>query len=267
MYPKKERPSLPLWQALAWIFVSTLLFSGLPTLGVFYFHLIQENRQQDPAYSLQWIEPICEGGEELPPAYLAEQMGVAAPGLMNLYALSPHSLEEKLMRGPWIQRAKVSRIPPDGVQVTYTASTPLWALEDFSGVLLSAEGTFLPRREGQGAGLPHLFVGGEERGPPSFGSPLSPFMWQTAQQLLQLFGNWEVERVDLSALEERSNGRREIRLQLQGEGLPLLLRLHPDHLLSAAERLQRLLPLMKERGSQGGVVDLRLEQLAFLSEF
>jgi cell division septal protein FtsQ len=247
--------TLSLRSALLWVAFSTLIVSG----GGFAIWWGQQRVHQARLHDLQTRVAFIAQPGPLPTEYLAEILTLDREAAPSLYALSPAKAEESLRGSPWITSAHVRRRPPNTLEIDYAIVEPVARCGhdprfglDKTGRLFPLEPYFHAAEFPQLFGLDHL------------SAALS--LIDRAREL-----TIPLRAVDFSRLEAQTMGRREIVLELAEES-PILLRLPVKNYLEALPRyllLRRrvITDLRRKRvdGRYTAVVDLRLENLAYLS--
>jgi len=291
-------------QALFFLIGSTLctllLFFSVRTL----WNRSSTSRQNDPAYRITALVQTSSEKEPLKTAYLAELLGLSINNPANLYAFDIRAAEKKLLASPLIQKAKVSRRPPNALYIDYEVRRPVAILADYQNVAIDREGYLFPLAPFfSPKELPEIYLG-----IPSFGEPEDSFgrsggRWQTplknrylnlAFEVLQTLqgSSWSegirIKRIDVSNAYAPTLGVREIVLLTEEELLftqngrsvrctfPKILRLaskeYAQQLFNffayrkqMMEDYRKQLTSLPENGRFAPrIVDLRIPQLAFV---
>ena len=287
---------LSLKAALSWVLLSTLLVSGCAGGALWYYHYLQHLRFQDPRYQIVAIWQTSTDQEALKTTYLAELMHLSLDRPTNLYRFHAKEAQKNLMKSPVIQHATVRKIKPGMVAVTYKMRQPVGFLKDFTNAAVDEQGVifpfkpfFTPKR------LPEIYLGVQEGkldsvldwGMSLQNSEERAERWSLAKQVLQSVQTavpqreWAVQRVDVSLAFSGSEGQRQIVVVLEQQGLVAeenllivhMLRLPVEEYRQGIAKYLRLRKhweqqeaLAQEQKKGSLIIDLRLEQLAFLQK-
>lgn len=257
---------LPLWNALLRIFLTTLLLSGTSYIGWWMWEHHLEKRLTDPRYELQALRVLASPEDHLPSSLLAHWLDLSPHA--NLYSYDCHALATQLFRQPLIAHAVVQRDPPHRLLVEYSLRKPIARLAEVPQVGLDEEGILIPLiGKWIEAPLPSIFIGLPPSSLPPWEqpSPLAPR--KEGARLLKLIQTTSLGehllRIDSSAIDAPSKGRRQLLLILEESWGVTLIRLMPETIKDGIKRYLALRSLLEEMGTPQ-VVDLRLDQLAYL---
>ncbi len=237
---------IPLSRALVFIFLSVIVISGPAFLGLLYYQSLLKSRSEDSRYLVRTILP---SNSTLPADYLSELLELP----FNLYKFKRQELERKLLASPLIREARVKKILPNKLGIHYKARNPLALLGDYENMAVDKDGYLFPCRPFfNPQELPVIYLGDVTN------NPIQNASFHTAKKLLKILSKWHICHIDLTKVNERSLGKREIVVLLENE---IYLRLTPENY---AEELANFQLLQKNRTLKNAVVDLRLADLAFL---
>lgn len=131
-------------QAVLIIILFTLLLSGTTGVVLFYHVIEQNNRSQDPAYTISAVVQKAMGRNVLPTAALIEMLNLSKDHPMNLYAFHVKSAAEKLVEKGIFKRINISKVIPDTLLIEYSLRDPIAYLEDYTNTALDVEGAIFP---------------------------------------------------------------------------------------------------------------------------
>lgn len=208
---------MKLRQAIQWILLSVLLFTGMPALGLLYYHYVKAQRANDPKYQIVALVQTCSQKEPLKTAYLAELLDLSVDQPTNLFRFNSNDAKRTLLSCPLIKEATVKRISPGTVYVDYQLRDPLatlgeWtnAAIDDNGVIFPIKPFFTPKK------LPELILGFRQAEIPLWGKTIDSRRVDLAIDLIVLLNEKccnayrSVAKVDVSKAYARSYGQREI---------------------------------------------------------
>lgn len=130
-------------QAIAFIFLMTILVSGTALAASVYHKYQIKSRQKNPKYYVKKIVQKTEG-PSLDSMYIAEILGLSIDMPTNIYQLHPEYAKAYLEKSPVILEAKVQKILPDTVEVNYRTPLPIAYLFDITNTAISPEGYLFP---------------------------------------------------------------------------------------------------------------------------
>lgn len=256
---------LPLSRAWTLIFIWTLMVSGSVTLTWLYYLQWKQNRGMDPHYTLRYLKQSGPGAGLLPSEYLAELCALSQDEPSNYYLHNLKAAEKRLQDSPLIVRATLKRIYPDTLEVWLELPRPVAILANWSGVLVTREGTFFPAIEGwDWKDLPLVRLSGEDR--PEWKMKTDDPTWDVARLLMDLLDDprfpLRPKVIDVSQVFAESCGREELVLEVEDEGYRRCLRLDPKNL---GQNLGDYLVLREHfQGKKYRTVDLRLAGQALI---
>lgn len=272
---------LPLSRAFLRIFISILLFSGIPLMGWLYYLNRRERHLGDEQYRIVALMQKVSQGEVLKTVYLAELLDLSLDQPANLYQFNLREAERKLQSNPLIKRAKVKKILPGTLYIDYEVRIPVAYLGDFTNTALDEEGVLFPFRPFfTPKCLPVLYLGREKEGQYSWGNCLKEIpSLQLAWSILRQFEQLQekkiyIKQLDVSHAFADSEGKRQVVVVLEERpknwesvpGRTFFLRLNADHYEQGLVNFQTLQPtLLNEFAlSRQTVIDLRIPKLAFI---
>lgn len=250
---------LTLLQSLIWIFSSILLISG-PCFGGFYlyrkFHLIRKNH---PEYRLKSIITP----NKIHPDFFCEVLHLDKTKKVSLYSFDIERAKEAFLCHPVIKDVFIQRHPPSSLYIDCEFRNPIGVLLDFENTLIDEEGYVFPFKPFYKKNhLPEIYLGVKEFGKEvQYSQPINSIKWQFALEIMRILHaepfkkNYQIDRVDVSNLEAKSYGRKEIVLMLKEKKLfesigkkidctfPLTLRFHPK---TYQQQLRNFLALREE---------------------
>ncbi len=253
---------LPFVQALAWIILSTLFISGGGGKAIRFYVKNHHLKSTHPSFYLSRILQTGPQKEALKTNYLAELMQISASSPTPLAKFNPDLARKRILGSPVVKQAVVKRIEPDTIYVDYTVYQPVAMLADFTNTALSEEGIafplypfFTPKQ------LPEIYLGINQV---RWKSVLEDRRLDLALHLLRLSEKLpcKIHWIDVSKVFSSRLAEREIVVEVEEGERRLFLRLNPksfDKALGNYLELRKTLPL------EVGVIDLRLENLGFLS--
>lgn len=283
----KKSDQLPLSRALVGIFLSTLLISGVSWMGWLYYIQLKEARRQDNQYKVIAIAQSCSSKECLKTVYLAELLGLSIDYPVNLYQIDTRAAENKLLGSTLVKDVSIKKIRPGTLFVEYTMRKPMAFLGDYSNTAIDQEGYlfpfspfFTPKK------LPFIYLGLDEVkkkwGDKFIGNP----EMQLAIEVLTIIqegikpGHTNINLIDVSQAFSESYGLREIVVLVEeffdeGKIEQYYLRLNPKEFknqLANYKILRKHLNQVastessKAKENKPGIIDLRIDHLAFLKK-
>ncbi|QVL58252.1 MAG: hypothetical protein KFB93_04005 [Simkaniaceae bacterium] len=234
-----------------------LVCFALLCIGSFYFTLSyfeQRKPLKTPIRIIAQTGPIKEG---LKTDYLAEILDLS---INDPKYLDVDEVEKIIGKSPLIKKVSASYLNSETLYIDYTLRNPTFALIDLENTALDFDGHlfplspyFTPKK------LPELYLGLKEV--VSFDEPLKGRKMILAIDLYNLLKE-EIKRIDLSHLNEKSLGKREIVIILEyAENVTHTLRLSPKRY---KEELDHYLDFKKNVQDQGLIIDLRVPDLAYI---
>jgi POTRA domain, FtsQ-type len=237
---------IPISRALIFIFLSVIVISGPAFLGLLYYQSLIAHRSEDSRYL---VRSIITTSSALPLNYLCELLDLSCDQPKNLYLLSRQEMERKLLASPLIKKAHVRKILPDKLWIHYTARKPVALLGDYQNTAIDQGGNIFPFHPFfTGMELPTYYLGGQKNG------------LCIAMELHKLVLNSHLDHIDVTHMNDKSLGKREIVVALEEESRRYFLRLTPDNFAAELTHFQKV----RKMCSKDSVVDLRLPDLAFI---
>lgn len=251
------REKIPLGHALLWITLSLILVSGSAFFAFLSYRSYQSHRQKNPQHNIQAVVQSNQSGPTLSNRYLTELLGLSSDIPVNLYTFNTESGAQVLNSSPHIKEASIAKIKPGTLYISYKSREPIACLADLSNTALDRQGVIFPIEPFlEKKNLPLIYLGLEEI--PPWGEKLKDTRMILAIKMLNLLQEHPVSWIDLSGIQAKSCGHRQIVLQYGGD----LLRLNPDDYLNQIRRYI----VLREKIQGNKVVDLRINDLAYLSD-
>ncbi|MBA3722746.1 MAG: FtsQ-type POTRA domain-containing protein [Parachlamydiaceae bacterium] len=135
---------IPLSRALLWIFLSTLMVSGLAWLSWLYYLQLNETRIVDDQYQIVAIVQSSSHHENLKTVYLAELLNLAVDKPQNLFNFDLNRAHKRLMASPLIKNATIKKIRPGTIFVEYSMRMPYAFLGDYTNTAVDWDGYLFP---------------------------------------------------------------------------------------------------------------------------
>ncbi len=208
---------MSLRQSMQWILLSVFLFTGLPALGLLYFHYVKVQRANDPKYQIVALVQTCSQKEPLKTAYLAELLNLSIDQPMNLFRFNSNEAKRTLLSCPLIKDARVKKISPGTVYVDYELRDPIAILGEWTnaaiddhGVVFPVKPFFTPKK------LPELILGFKQTEVFLWGKTIDSRRVDLAIALIKIVNKSccdpyrSLAKVDVSKAYARSYGQREI---------------------------------------------------------
>lgn len=228
-----------------------MVISGPAFLGLLYYQSLLKSRSEDNRYLVRTLE----ASDSLPLDYLCEWLDLSIDHPSNLYQLKKPDLEKKLLSSPLIKEAKVSKVLPDKLLIHYLIRKPIALLGDYHNVAIDQKGFIFPYQPFfSDKKLPVFYLGEKEC---AWNQPIKSPHFQTALKLYKLLPKESLRQIDVSKISEKSLGKREIVVTLEEQ---IYLRLTPDNYQEELANFQKI------GAMEGGIVDLRIPQLAFIAK-
>lgn len=252
---------LSLFQGLGWILLSVVFVSG-PCFGGFYLYKkFQYTRKSHPEYRLKTIITSTK----IHPDFFCEILNLDRTKKISLYSFDLEEAKQALLDHPVIQDVFIKRHPPSSIYIDCEFRLPAAILLDYENTLIDEEGYVFPHRPFyKMKNLPEIYLGlssfGIEGGA-QYNVMLESKKWKAALELLKILSvepfkdRFFIERIDVSNLEAKSYGRKEIVLFLKEKmcfeqfgkktiGIfPMTLRFHPK---TYRQQLRNFLALRSE---------------------
>ncbi|HSX04189.1 MAG TPA: hypothetical protein VLG76_05615 [Rhabdochlamydiaceae bacterium] len=294
----KSRRPLPLSKALRWIGYSVLLVNGLSFLLLQGYFLWRDQKKKFKHACISTIVQTGPQKEALKTDYLVQLLDLSKDRPKKIKDFDFKKAQKKLLSSPVIKEAEIKTLDLGTLYIDYTVRTPIALLYDFENRALDEERAVFPLIPFfSPKNLPELYLGISASD--IKGAILDGPKVELALKLLKLINEpfikdqLSVRRIDLSKAFEKSYGRREIVIQVEDEiiskegqrqvhyFLPQYLRLstknYPQELSNYLKLREEL--LKNEEGKltlpaqdqtvvrlKCKIIDLRLEQLAFINE-
>lgn len=249
-----KKPEHSFKKALATIAFITLFVSGGASLGVLYFTHIKESQRADPAFLLKYIN---QKGD-LPSYYIEEVLGLCVDKSVSIHEFNSTTGKKKLLDNPLIKSAEVKKLLPDSCQVVYELYQPVALLKDWENAAIDRDGRIIPFHPFYLAeGLPSVVVG--EIAEPEWGKKLKLPRVHLALKVLKSIPLQELEKVDVSRVDQPSYGQRELVVILDDA----ILRMDPDYWEEGLRNFSMMRSLLD--GNAKAVIDLRIPHIALVA--
>lgn len=301
---KKGEVRFSVVQALSWIVSSTLIISGSGhALFTFFFHQSDPTEKKAVPIITSLIQTGPQK-EPLRSEYLAELMSLSKDLPQPASKFDLQKARQALLSSPLIKAADLKVIEPSTLYVDYTVRQPVAWIYDYENIGVDKEGFLIPMYPFfPPKNLPEIYLGLSEFAieplkrlwpKADWNAPLQGPVIDLAfdvMERLKLYGRdlFRVKRIDVSRAFDSNLGKREIVAVIENESEGSLsesiqcihyLRLSSDRypqelgnylelraqLLSADSIRTGLMSHEKQRGARETVVDLRLDQLAYVEE-
>lgn len=250
-------------KAIFIIFLSIFVVSGSAALTFFYFKQAVDSRKQDPAFRIVAIAQKSSVYEPLPTAYLAELLGLSVDMPSNLYRFDLKSAKAMLESSPLIREAEITKIKPGTLLIDYTLRQPVAYSGDLSNTAVSSDGVLIPFNPFfRPKKMPQIVTGGTY----SWGQSLDSAEGRLAMELFHLINTSNLMKIDTSHAFDPSYGRREIIVILEDSKKERTLRLGTDDYKRGWDAYLQLRTVENAKFKSHIVIDLRIPDLAFISE-
>lgn len=246
---------------------------------IFYFFFSIHAKAKDPQYILKTIAQQTHGGDSLKTEYLAECLKLSRDDPVNLYQIDIKEKERLLKSLSFISQAKIKKILPHTLFVSYELRQPVALILDLSNAAIDKEGILFPLMPFfTPKNLPGIYLGMEDG---RWGDKLNDEKIQLAFHILK---SWKkefspllrIKTIDVSKVFSKTFGEREIVLVHEDlRGLETAERSFLHHLRLPSKEwklaLSNYFTLMKwleesAKPSSSLIVDMRNSHLAFLKE-
>ncbi|MBI2743675.1 MAG: FtsQ-type POTRA domain-containing protein [Chlamydiales bacterium] len=277
----RNKTTIPTFKALLILTVTTTLVSGGG-----YLLLNKKKRMAKAEQPVGNIRAIVQTGpqkEALSTSYLAELLNLSQDRPTPASSFNLKIAREKLLRSPVVKEAKVEKLPPDALFISYTVRQPVATLYDVENGALDTEGFLFPLKPFFAPkNLPEIYLGiakfnkqgrfawNQKLASPSLTLALDLLQLLSAQPYCDLF---TVKRIDLSKAAEKSYGAREIVLIIEEsfkEQKRIYLRLttkgYAQELGNYLELRRELAQTKAEDKSRAALVDLRISKLGYIKD-
>lgn len=261
---------IPFFRALASIALSMLLVSGTAACGLWFYRYHQQQRGSDPRYNIIAIVQTGPGKEQLKTPLLAQLLDLSIDKPTNLYHFKTYEAKRKLLASPLIKEAEVKKIAPGTIYVDYVVRKPIAYLGDFDNTAIDDEGYlfpfrpyFTPKR------IPELFLGLTDL-QAAWGNHIQEETAKLAFDVLAAINkycpidNLFVRRIDVSKAFSESYGHRQIVVTVDDGVVTTILRLNTENFKQDLRQYRVLRENGLAQGNSPLVVDLRINDLAFI---
>jgi len=213
------------------IFISVLIFSGIPT-GIYFGYLFyQQVKQNNKKHDIIGIYQTGSRKNALPSQYLAELLDLSIDKKTKYLSFSEKEAEQKLLNSPFISYANVKKISPNAIYIDYKVRIPFAKLSDYENIAIDENGCIFPYNPIFSEmeipeiklGLPRFLEGEDEqkREGGSFEKPIVCEHYFLAYEVYKLFqekqfsSHFKVKKIDVSNAFAPSFGRREIIVEIE----------------------------------------------------
>jgi hypothetical protein len=279
------------------IMLSVIFVCAAFWVGKMYYEHVLFARAHDDQYKVVALLQRCDQAEQLKSVCLAELMELSLDKPTNLYAFSSKAAREKLLASPLIKEATVKKIRPGTIYVNYQMRKPVAFLADVTNTALDEEGVAIPFHPFfTPKNLPKLVLGLTPTERVQWGKPLASERLKLALSVLAFIAKYpscercQLKLLDVSKIDAVSYGQRQLVIELEdraekGTGKGTLLCIYPRFLRLTMDDYQSELRhyfilqkyLLRTANIPEGykdpiwkapvmVIDLRIPQLAFISE-
>lgn len=135
---------IPPSRAFLWIFIWTLVISGIAWMGWLYYLHLKTASQNDKQYDIIAIMQSSHHQEGLKTVYLAELLGLSVDKPTNLYQFNLEEGIHRLLSSPLIKEGTIKKIRPGTLYIDYRMRTPIAYLGDYSNTAIDEEGYLFP---------------------------------------------------------------------------------------------------------------------------
>lgn len=183
----------------------------------------KNKRYNDPKYNIQVLIQTGPEKEALKSMYLAELLGLSIDKRTNIFRFNLEEAERRLLSSPLIERAKVSRYPPNAIYVDYRVRQPIAWLYDLVNFAVDKKGyifpvsPFFPPKN-----MPEIYLGEKEivKDKDFLKGPLRNSKMDLALEIYNVLKKLEspsfiIKRIDVSNAFSQSFGKKEIVLELE----------------------------------------------------
>lgn len=215
---KKEK-KIPAKRAFFWIGCSLLFVTGSVLLGGVIYLYRQKQQMVDPAYAISTFVLEEPSRDPLKGSYLAELLDLSEDQPTNINQFQIEYGEKKLSESPVIKQAKIHKIPPSALYISYSVREPIAYLGNFQNAALDREGVlfpvipyFTPKK------IPKIYLSSHER---KWGEKIEGEEIDLALSLLEKLQKFpyskgmEVMEIDVSNSFSESLGKREIMVRVE----------------------------------------------------
>ncbi|MDB2614062.1 hypothetical protein N9Y92_02765 [Chlamydiales bacterium] len=242
------------------IIIASILMISLP-MGLLLFWKTKEEERLDRP--LTQLALTTAGKDSLSFSFIAEALNLSKNQKYSLSHFPLNLAEETLKAYPFIQKIKLSRLPPNTLLIDYLLRRPIAFIYDWEkmavdskGVLFPIDNFYTPKK------LPSIFLGYNINplNPYSHHLEIDPEELNLIKKIVKSIPH--VTLIDLSKKNSTHFGQREIILTIS-EPQTHLVRLSVDETDLA---LKHYLKLMIAKPKLA-VVDLRLTHIAYIKEY
>jgi POTRA domain, FtsQ-type len=267
-------------KAVLWIFLSTLFVSGSAFMAWLYYLHVKEVRYHDEQYHIVAIVQDTSSNESVKTMALAEILQLSLNEPTNLYEFNTKEAVEKLLKCPVIKNAIVKKILPGTLYIQYEMRTPVAYVGDFTNTFIDEEGILFPSCPFYSSKRLPIFYLGLQEGEKWGNCVEKNTGFQLAMEVNRKFNelvdqDYRIRQLDTMQCNADSYGKRQIVLLVdeyfEHQVNPMYVRLNVENYKEGVYNFHTLLSsvlnkkgMTREKGKEV-VVDLRVQQLAFLS--
>jgi len=277
---------LPLKRAFLAILFSVIIVSGGTFFALTYYKVFKNLKKNDPNFQITTLLQTCDSCDVLSSAVLAESLKLSLDNPINLYAFETRDAEKMLLSLPVIKNARVRKIKPSAIHIDYEMKEPVAYLGDYNNACIDEDGFIFPFKPFYTSKkLPEIILGihHESLSGIAWGKKIKSTRYDLALSVLNTlkslnFNTAFLKCLDVSSAFAISQGKRQIivcleeRVQKFNQGKSQvvfsskILRLSPDNYERQLANYKILSDKLKESGEKVKVIDLRLDDLAFIKE-
>ena len=182
----------------------------------------KSQKKKDPIYNLKVIVQTGSKKEALKSMYLAELLNLSVDKPVNYFSFNEKEATAVLLKSPLIKKACVKKIKPATVYVDYEIREPIAKFQDYKNLAVDKEGFIFPLSPFfSPRNLPEIYLHDEAIDSKKlFSSCVKTSKMQLALSILDFFNsikekNFSLKKIDLSNLDAKSYGRREMVITLE----------------------------------------------------
>jgi cell division septal protein FtsQ len=248
---------------LVWTLSTLAVLGGAAASYLVYHYAKQGHLANDTTTIGAIVQTTSQTGLGIPPlqsGYLAQVLGLGAdcPTKFNQFDLE--EAKKRLQGTHFLKEVALKKVKPDLLFLHYTLRVPFSFFGDYTNTAIDQEGVlfpyapFYPPRH-----LPRIYLG-KKGGHNPWGEKIQQEHLALIHSLFATLGSGRIEQIDLSQVEAKSAGKRELIVRLKKGGI---LRLPPKNYLEALANYAVLKrTFLKE--SDTAIVDLRIPEVAYI---
>jgi hypothetical protein len=263
---------LTFFQSLMWIVLSTLVVTPSIYTGIRFFQKMRARHLTSPSYQIRSIVQTSSIRRALNTAFFAERLGLAVDLVQNIYEFDRALGEQELLKSAVIKAVQIKKQYPDTLYIDYEMRIPLVKIGDYQNVALDEEKIVFPIIPFfKARKVPEIYLGegGEEvLYNKVLRHPKIDFALDLLHVLEEVFKEESliIERIDVANLFACSYGRREVIVVVKGHKGRHFLRLQTKEFEKQIANYLSLKKVLDQEGCKERVVDLRIDNLAYIDE-